>query len=184
MNRCQTVSPELLGLFGLSWSEKVASQMSKYLKGTAAAKKLKSFWSPGGVNTTLVENLQREYAAEMAYNREPASFVIPPDSSGNGGEFTENTVSLAAIISGKTNIDVAIILEFFRSLFVLARDGKIPFAKYDPNGVKQSSAAAKVFESERSILDVAGSGLKTLLIIAGLGVGAYALSQINAFRKG
>lgn len=180
-----TVSPELLGIFGLSFAEKVAAFMSKHLKGTAAAKNLKSFWSPGGVNTTLIDNLQREYAAEMAYGRQPASFVIPPDASGNGGTYTESSVALAGILSAKTNIDSAVILEFFRALFVLARDGKIPFAKWDPRGVMASTAAQKTFQSEKSIADIASGGLKTLAIIAGLGVGAYALSQLKPLmRKG
>ena len=171
----------MLGLFGLSWSEKVASFMGKRLKGTTVGKKMFDFFQPGGVNTTIVDNLQREYAVEMAYGRNPVSYVVPPDNQGNGGTLSDDTVMLGGILAAKTKVDASVVLEFFRALWVLARDGKIPFAKFDPKGVRAATATQKTFETEKTALDVVSGGLKTLLIIAGLGVGAYALAQVSPF---
>lgn len=183
---CQTVSPELLGLFGLAWNEKVADFMAKMLKGTSSEKLMSRFLYS---NTTLVDNLQREYASQISYGRQPVNFVVPPGTDGRGGQFSDDTIMLGGLISSTTHVDAAVVLEFLRALWVLARDGKIPFAKLDPKGVMSATAAQKSFSTEKTALDVMGNSLKTLLIIAGLGVGAYALAQVSPFipkpkRKG
>lgn len=181
------VSPELIGLFGLSWPEKVAKFMSNQLKGTALRKKLKSFWGAGGLNTTLVKNLHNEYMALMARNYAPADFVIKPNAQGTGGSFTPSTVNLASMIQQKTNIDSAVILEFLRAMYVLARDGKIPFNKWNPKGFKESTALRKTFTSEKGFIEAAqktGNYAKIALIVAGLGAGAYFLSQVKGFKGG
>lgn len=178
-------SPETMGLFGLSWTEKVASFMSKQLKGTAAGKKMNQFWQAGGKNVTLVKNLHNEYMAYLSSGYKPAGFTYVPDSKGNGGTFDQSTIQLAGLIQQKTNVDTPIILEFLRGLFVLARDGKIPFAKWNPQGYAESTAKRKTFESEKGILEAAKSGTnvaKMIMILAGLGVSAYILTQLKGFK--
>lgn len=178
---------EYMGLFGFSWQEKVAGFMKKQLAGTAAAKKLSSFWQAGGVNVALVKNLHNEYMALMARGNPPSSFAVAPGSDGRGGQYSPSTLSLAATLSGKTNIETSIVLEFLRALYVLARDGKIPFEKWNPSGYAESTALRKTFISEKGLLDVFGKTANTgkiVLIVAGVGVGAYFLSQLKTLKGG
>lgn len=177
---------ELMGIFGFSWPEKVASFMQKRLKGTAFESKLKSFWGAGGKNIELVENLHREYIALMAQGKNPATFSLPPDVSGNGGVFSSDSILLSQIINSKTAIDKTIIEEFFRAIFVLARDGKIPYEKWNPKGYSEAEKLTKTFTSEQNIFDKLKSGsgsLNSLLLIAGIGVSAFLLSQLKGLTK-
>lgn len=174
-----------MGLFGLSWEEKTASFMNKKLKGTALAKKLKSFWGAGGMNVSIVKNLHREYAALMATGWKPSAFTVQPDSKGDGGQFDNPTIQLAGQLQARTNIESPIVFEFLRSLFVLARDGKIPFQKWNPQGYKQSTQLQKTFSTERGFLEAAattGNYMKIVLAIAAVGVSAYLLSQLKVLK--
>lgn len=174
--------PEQMGLFGLSWQEKVAKFVKKHLKGTAVAKKLSSFFQAGGLNVSLINNMHNEYMALMAQGYNPILFDVQPDEKGYGGVMNKSAHALASRISNKTNIDASIILPFLRAIFVLARDGEIPFSKWNPEGFKESTALRKTFESEKGILEIAkktGDTAKLVLLIAGLGVGAYFLSQLK-----
>lgn len=183
---CSQPGPvEYMGIFGLSWQEKVASFVKNRLKGTAIQKKLSDFFQSGGLNVSLIKNLYNEYAALMAMGNAPADFVVLPNQSGDGGEFKQSTITLASKIATKTNVDNSIILEFLRALFVLARDGKIPFEKWNPQGYKESTQLRKTFETEKTILDTVvkpvmdkGTGL---MVIFGVGVAAYLLSQLKHF---
>jgi hypothetical protein len=181
-------SAEYMGLFGFSWEEKVASFVKKQLKGTAAAKKLSDFFQAGGLNVSLVKNLYNEYAALMAKSYQPVSFSVSPGADGSGGTFSPESIELSAIIANKTNVETPIVLSFFQALFVLSRDGKIPFAKWNPAGWKESTQLRKSFSSEQGFLDSATKAAtkavdssKVFLIIAGIGAAAYLLSQLKNF---
>jgi hypothetical protein len=177
---------ELMGLFGFSWEEKTASFMNKKLKGTQLAKKLKTFWQAGGMNVSIVKNLHREYTALQATGWKPANFSALPDAKGDGGTFDNSTVQLAGQLQARTNIESPIVFEFLRALFTLARDGNIPFQKWNPQGYKQSTLLQKTFATERSgFLDAAkstGGYMKIVLAIAAVGVSAYLLSQIKVLK--
>lgn len=176
---------ELMGLFGLSWEEKTASFMNKKLKGTQLAKKLKSFWGAGGMNVSIVKNLHREYTALQATGWKPSNFSVLPDLKGDGGQFDQATIQLAGQLQARTNIEAPIVFEFLRSIFVLARDGKIPFQKWNPQGYKQSTALQKTFKSEQGFLEAAqttGNYMKIVLALAAVGVSAYLLSQIKSLK--
>jgi len=179
---------EYLGIFGFSWEEKVASFIKKQLKGTAAAKKLSDFFQAGGLNVALVKNLYNEYAALMAKKYQPVTYSIQPDSSGNGGMLSQDSIQLAAIVGNKTNVDVSIVTAFFKAIFVLSRDGKIPFAKWNPQGWKESTELRKTYSTEKGILEsvtkAAGTAVNTskiFLIVAGIGAAAYLLAQVKTF---
>lgn len=177
---------ELMGLFGLSWPEKVASMMNKQLKGTELAKKLKNFWQPGGLNTKTVENLHREYMALMASGKAPSNFSVQPGSDGSGGVLDQSTIDLSVLLQQKTNIETPIVLAFLHSLFVLARDGKIPFQKWNPKGYTVSTALQKTFKTEQGFLDTVGETknyMKIFVALAAVGVSAYLLSQIKEFKQ-
>lgn len=174
---------ETMGIFGFSWPEKIAKFMSQQLKGTSAVKKLKSFWSAGGLNVTLVKNLYNDYAALMASGYSPSNFSVAPNTAGTGGTFDGSTISLASKIQQSTNVETAVVLEFLRALYVLARDGKIPYAKWNPAGYQQKTALRQTFATEKSkIAEIAKGTLnytKLALIAAVVTAGAYLLNKMK-----
>ncbi len=171
--------PELMGIFGFSWQEKVARFMYSRLKGTDVAKKMKSFWSGSGMNVTIVNNLYREYAAFMAQGYAPAQYTVTPDAAGDGGTLSQESIKLASLLYNKTGVAIEIIVEFFRALFVLARDGKIPFEKWNPAGYKLSDQLRQTFTTERSKVSTLTSYLKGVSFLAALGLGAYIVSKVR-----
>lgn len=180
--------PELMGIFGWSWQEKVATMMLSILKGTQLESKMKSFWGGSGKNTELVNNLELSYTALMASGNNPASFALSPDSSGKNGVFSADSTLLAQQINKTTSVEIPIINSFLTSIFVLARDGKIPYEKWNPKGYAESKALTKdTFDSEKSIFDKitkpAGDTMKTVLVIAGVGAVAYLLNQVKGLTR-
>lgn len=171
-----------MGIFGLSVEEKISSFMIKRLKGTSQEKKLKDFWQAGGMNITLVKNLLRTYLSLMATNQSPSMFSIQPDSNGNGGQFTNNTVKLASRIVSITNIESPLVVEFLRALYVLARDGKIPFAKWNPQGYKEATELQKTFKTEQTLSDIAKSSMNKFVIVAIVGVAIYGVSKLKTLK--
>lgn len=181
-------SPETMGIFGFSWQEKSAAFMQKRLKGTEYESKLKSFWGAGGKNVEMVNNLHLQYMALMARGYNPVSFSIAPDAAGNNSVLSADSILLTQEINKATGVDKAIINEFLISIFVLARDGKMPYEKFNPKGYNAATAITKeTFVSEQSILDkitpTASKNISTFLVVAGIGVSAYLLSQIKGFVK-
>lgn len=183
-----TVPAEYMGIFGFSWEEKVASFIKMRLKGTEVGKKLSSFWQAGGMNVTLIKNLHNEYMALMAKGVAPSGFSVQPDDKGNGGTYSASTVSLAGKIAASTNADNSVVLEFLRALYVLSRDGKIPMAKWNPAGYKESTDLRKSFSTEKTVLDTitktastVADKSKIILAVAAIGAAAYFLSQAKAF---
>lgn len=180
--RNSIIDSEFMGIFGLSWEEKIASFIKKRLKGTGFENKLSDFFQAGGLNIKLVTNIHNEYMALMASGYNPSNFVSMPDNNGNGGNFSESTKNLSSLLHKKTNIESVIIDEFLRSLFVLSRDGKIPFEKWNPQGFKESTELRKTFETEKNFLDnltVVAKKSNALLWIAGIGVTALLLNQLK-----
>ncbi|MFA5235099.1 MAG: hypothetical protein WC390_11930 [Sulfurimonas sp.] len=178
------VAPEYMGLFGLSFEEKLASATYKKLQAIdkTIAKKLKDFFQAGGLNIRLIQNMYREYTALMAQNYKPANFTNnAPDNA---------TLNLIAIIKGKLNIDDSIISNFLLSLQELAAEGIIPYAKWNPKGFKESTALQKTFSTEQSIIDktisttkeVSGK-LSLILIVAGLGVSFYYINKYQGKKN-
>ena len=173
--------PELMGLFGLSWQEKIISFMKSQLKtNKELLKKLSSWW---GENTRLVDNLHREYTALLATGSNPVSFVSLPDTSGSGGELSAESTPLATKIAAKTSVDKEIIESFLRALFVLSRDGKIDFKKIDPKGYIESKEAQKKVTTEPGILDTIKSGSNKIFLLAGLGLSLYLLNSLKGLNK-
>ena len=180
--RNSIIDSEFMGIFGLSWEEKIASFIKKRLKGTGFENKLSDFFQAGGLNIKLVTNIHNEYMALMASGYNPSNFVSMPDNNGNGGSFSESTKNLSSLLHKKTNIESVIIDEFLRSLFVLSRDGKIPFEKWNPQGFKESTELRKTFETEKNFIDnltVVAKKSNALLWIAGIGVTALLLNQLK-----
>lgn len=173
------IRPEYMGVFGLTWEEKVAALTFKKVNAVnkVIAKKLKDFFQAGGYNIRLIENMYREYAALMAQNYQPANFPqgLDPDTS---------TAKLSLLIKSKVNTDDLIVLNFLLSLQELAAAGSIPFAKWNPSGYAKSTALQKTFESEKTILDkaqtVASSTARAssmILLVAGLGFISYLIYE-------
>lgn len=186
------VNTELMGIFGLAWNEKVASFMADRLSGTSK-KKMQDFTQPGGLNVKIVDNLYNYYMASLASGGSPIAFSIAPDKDGNGGDFDVNTLRLADSLQSSTNTDSGIVLNFLRAIWVLARDGKIPYEKWNPVAYEKTTALRKSIPTEQkggflqkaeSVVTGATNTSKVLMVIAGLGVAGYLLSQLKYFKPG
>jgi hypothetical protein len=170
--------PELMGMFGLTWEEKVAALVYSKLQtiDKKLAKKMKDFFQAGGFNIRLIQNMQREYAALMAQGYKPANYV--------NGVPDKLTPTLITIIKNKVNTEDQIVSAFLSSLQELAANGIIPFAKWNPKGYEESTNLQKSFESEKTILDKAQTVAKTtamasstILLVAGLGFLSYLIYE-------
>jgi len=170
------IESEFMGIFGLSWQEKVANlTYQKTVKtNKELSKKLKDFWQSGGLNVTIVNNLYREYAALLASGYMPSSF--------ENGIPDQNTKALIDKINSRVTIDKLIIKNFLESIFELSSEGKIPFQKWNPKGYKETQDLVKTFPSEASIFDKVKKGtntVSTILIIAGIATTLYYLNSIG-----
>lgn len=176
----KVLEPELMGLFGLTWQEKVTNLTYKKVNAIdkTIAKKLKDFFQAGSLNVRMLENMHREYIALMAKGNKPSNII--------DGKADSNTLQLIPKIKEKINIDDLIILKFLESLFELSAAGKIPYAKWNPKGFKESTALQKTFPSEVTILDNVQKGAKVgtvLLIVAGIGISLYYLNNIERLKR-
>lgn len=174
---------ETMGIFGFSTEEKIGKFVLRRLRGTLHEKKLKDFWQASGLNITLIKNLLRTYMSYMASNQSPSMFSIQPDANGDGGEFTSKTITLASRIVSATNVDGSIVIEFLRAMYVLARDGKIPFSKWNPKGYKEATELQKTFKTEQTIGDVAKSTMNKFVIVAIVGVAIYGASKMKTSNR-
>ncbi len=175
------IESELLGIFGLSWQEKVANLTYQKTAKTdkELSRKLKDFWQSGGLNVTLINNLYMQYAALMASGYMPSSF--------KNGEPDKNTKVLIDKINAKLNIDKLIIKNFLDSIFQLSSEGKIPLQKWNPKGYKETQDLVKTFPSETSIFDKVKKSTNTvssILIVAGIATTLYYLNSIGKARYG
>lgn len=176
LGTCST--PETLGIFGLSWPEKVASEMIDNLKGTGYEGNLKSFWSAGGKNTTLVKNLQKVYTQYMIEGNQPPTFT--------GGNADTYAVYLSEQLSNDTATPQPVTLEFLRALYTLTQKGKIDYKLYNPVGYKETAEVITESKPKTGInlvLEQTGETLNKVLIVGGLAVGAYLLANVNKFIK-
>lgn len=169
--------PELMGVFGLSWKEKVINTMKPGLKGSEELKMLSSFW---GENTGLVDNLHNAYLVELSQGSAPIGFTSPPDEKAVGGSFNAETDILSQNISSRTGIDKVVTDAFLKSLFVLGRSGKIDLKKIDPVGYKKAKEAQKEMNTG-GIVDSLRSTGSALLWVGGIAAGAYFLNSLKGF---
>lgn len=166
-----------LGAFGVTFEEKIVDFIkNRTMAGTTIAKK---------INSKMVSNVVGEYIALMAKGFTPATFSKEPMADGRGGAFSDSTLILADTLSKKTNIDKPTVFEVLRGLYVLSKEGKIPFQKYNPKGYNESEKVRKsAFETEKNVFDksveVAGKS-KMIIAVVGIAAAAYLLSQLRAF---
>lgn len=181
-----TQYPEQMGVFGFSWPEKVGKLMIQNLKGSQYQKVMKDFWQPMQRNVRLIKNVHSQYMALLASGYKPVNFDIVPDVKGKGGTFNQQSLDLAKIISRKTNVALPIVHEFFRAIFVLARDGKIPVEKWNPVGHAKTTALKQKFATERGFFYTAkktADYAKILMLLGGLAAGGYFLSQMKGLKN-
>lgn len=171
--------PELMGIFGLSWQEKIINFMKKRMKGNELSKILSSWWSE---NTRLVDNLHAQYLIELAAGSALPSYTVQPNSSGNNGSPSSETDILSQNISRTTGIDKQLTDEFLLALYVLTRDGKIDYKKYNPSIKRELISAKEAFRPE-NILDKLQSSGKIIMLIGGIAVSAYLYNTLTKKRR-
>lgn len=170
--------PELMGLFNLSWKERVINDMRRTLKGQKElSKTLVSWW---GENTKLVDLLHNQYLVELSAGASPVSFSVAPGTDGSGGEFTAETDILSSNIAQKTGLAGEIVDAFLRALFVLTRAGRIDLKKLDPVGYKEAKAVQKTTSGGGIVGDIKSGASAVLLVAALFGVGYL----VSGLKKG
>lgn len=171
--------PEIMGMFGLSWKEKVAAKMIAILAGTEYEDTAKSFWGPSGKNTALIKNLHTVYTRYMAEGNEPP---VPTEAISS-----TYTSDLAKSISFETGVPTEVTMAFLIAMYDLVQVGQIEYKLYNPMGYKESMESAEQAKPKTGInlfAEQAGGTLNKIIIIGGLAVGAYLLTNINKLRKG
>lgn len=170
---------ELMGMFGLSWKEKVAAKMIAILAGTEYEDAAKSFWGPSGKNTSLVKSLHVVYTRYMTEGNEPP---VPTEAI-----TSTYTSYLVKNISFETGIPTEVVTAFLIAMYDLVQVGQIEYKLYNPMGYKKSIESAEQAKPKTGInlfAEQAGDTLNKVIIIGGLAVGAYLLTNINKLRKG
>lgn len=172
------IDSEYMGIFGLTWEEKVADLTYKKVANIDKniAKKLKDFWQAGGLNVTLIKNLHREYIALQAQNYKPANF--------ENGFISQETSNLSTILSNRLNIEKIITDSFLRSLYELSSQGKIPFEKWNPSGYKSSIELQKTFETEKNIFEKLSENTKStknIIVLLGIVTGLFYINKLTGF---
>lgn len=176
MRGCSPV--EYMGLFGLSWSEKVAKNMISRLYGTEYEDNLKSFWGAGGMNTTLVKNLQNVYTELLVKGYTLPNFTYDiPDQYAN---------IMAEAIAKSTATPQPVTLAFLGALYELTANGTIDYKLFNPLGYKETVETIEQAEPKTGIsqvVETTGKTLNKVLIVGGLAVGAYLLANVNKIFK-
>lgn len=170
---------ERMGVFGLSWPEKVAKHMHSGLKGTGYESILTSFWGAGGTNTGLVKNLHNVYTSYIA------SGVQPPVFNG-GANDAASTGQLSKDISTDTATPEIVAMQFLRSIYDLTRSGVIDYKLYDPVGYKETIETIEQIKPKTGVVLVAektGEVFNKVLIVGGLAAGAYLLANLTKLIK-
>lgn len=177
LGACST-GTEYMGIFGLSWPEKVAKDMIKNLAGTGYEDNLKSFWGAGGMNTGLVKNLQNVYTELLV-----KGYKLPVFSYGVPDQYA---TIMAEAISTNTATPQQVTMAFLSSLYSLTSNGTIDYKLFNPLGYKETIETIEQAEPKTGISQVVeetGKTLNKVLIVGGLAVGAYLLANVNKIFK-
>lgn len=177
LGACST-GTEYMGIFGLSWPEKVAKDMINKLYGTGFEDNLKSFWGAGGMNTGLVKNLQNVYTELLV-----KGYKLPNFSYGVPDQYA---TIMAEAISKNTATPQEVTIVFLSSLYSLTANGTIDYKLFNPLGYKETIETIEQAEPKTGISQVVeetGKTLNKVLIVGGLAVGAYLLANVNKIFK-
>jgi hypothetical protein len=140
---------EKLGIFGITWQEKVAKRMHDTMpeEYRSEIKSWKTYFQPSGLNVTLVDTLYDFYLSNGAKNI-------------SSGKLSE--------LSGVTE---GVCLSFLESLKYLATQGYIDYKIYDITPSKESEKLKeKIFDNEASsVLSKVGNVTNGILLVLCVG---------------
>lgn len=163
-----------MGVFGLSWAEKVAKEMLSVLKDTDYEGTIKDFWGGSGLNTGLVKTLHKYYESYLLDGMPPPVFDgHVPDSTA-----TEMSYSLEET----TKIPYTVNMEFLRSLYTLARSGEIAFKYYDPVSYSQVKEETGDFNF-KDLFETASGKVNVFLIAGGVAAAFLMFTYMNQLSK-
>lgn len=154
-----------LGVFGLSWQEKIAGEMNKNLKGSSEHKYITK--TGPGHNVTIVKNMGNEYASLQATGYGPAL--------ASNGILTPETMEMSQIISSRLGLPLKVGTSFLSAMILLGGLGKVPYKIWKPKQYsltikqKKSLAVNKGFFSKtlKTTANVAKYGTLAALLIGG-----------------
>lgn len=159
-----------MGVFGITWQEKIASAMYKILPSDLK-KTIRSFWGGSGFNTRIIDNLYLSYLSIMREG------VKPPEYTDNQGG--NSAVLITPRIAQSTNVNTQIVDSFLKSLYNLSKNGTIEFSKYDPVKVEREKKIQSTFTTEKNIfsktLEAVDKGTNKIIILSIIGLTGYIL---------
>lgn len=135
------VYPEIMG--AMTWKGEVMKYMQKRLKPFPVMYKQSK-------NRRMIDNLHREYMALIASGYKKADILT---GSGDLLKWNRQTYEMARKITDRLNVNNLLTLNFFIAMYNLARQGKIPFEKWDPKGYEKSEKQKKTFKTEKTIFE-------------------------------
>ena len=129
-------------------------------------------------DTNLVNVLYKFYVTGLQ-----SGYQLPKLDS-TGYELTSDGQSFAQYISSGSGNDYAITSAFLKSMAYLSSIGQITGQDYNPVtfvAAKQSTATATGSLDLKNIGQSIETNMNKILIVAGLGIGAYLFAQISGF---
>lgn len=157
-----------MGVFGITWQEKIASAMYKILPDNLK-KSIRSFWGGSGFNTRIIDNLYLSYLSMMREG------IKPPEYIDNQGD--NSAVLITPRIAQSTNINTQVVDSFLKSMYSLSKNGTIEFSKYDPVKIEREKKIQQSFDTEKNIFDktfeAVGKGTNKLIILGIIGLTGY-----------
>lgn len=163
-----------MGIFGLSWAEKVAKEMYSVLKGTDFEGTIKDFWGGSGLNTGLVKTLHKYYESYLISGTPAPVF---------DGHVPDSTATqIAYDLEAETQIPYTVTIEFLRSLHTLASGGEIAFKYYNPVSYSEVKEETGDFNFKQIFESVSGK-MNVFLIAGGVATALLIFTYINQSTK-
>lgn len=164
--------PDLLG--AMTWKGEIKEYMKPRLKHFPKLLKLSQ-------NNRVIDNIHREYMSLLAKGFTKADIL---SGTGDFVKWNRQTYTMAGQIADRLNVPKLLVLNFFLSLYNLARSGKVPFEKWNPKGYDKSKKLQKTFVTEKGFLEKTGdqAGKITKLLMP-LSIGAGIITALVMLQK-
>lgn len=148
------------------WIDKIILFMRKRLKYSPEYKL---------ITHRMILNLNREYMRLQASGYTAADIV---SGAGDLVKWNRQTYKMSSLISDSLNVSKMIVLNYFLALYNLAKDGKIPYEKWNPKEYIKSKKLQKKIITEKTIFEKAAKGLSIIVplaIVGGIAAGVFIL---------
>jgi hypothetical protein len=157
---------EILGL-GIDWKEPVLKFMKKRAKGLGIEKYMRY---------KTIENLNREYMVIMQSLIKPVTF-IPGLKDIDNMQWDKYSVNFLLKMVKSMALPFRVVDLYLRAIWYGAHLGRIPYAKWNPEGYEEKETIRKEYGSEQDILskrlNLERQRLIKYVTVAGVAVGGF-----------